>query len=119
MASQNKDTLRVAAGLKATVHNPKVSDEAKASANERLHQMGTSVEEPASKAHKTDADVGGYDEGYGEENLKELEDDVQRYNQQQLGGFKTTLKNSNASEEKKQHAKQVLEEYGQAPGQTD
>ena len=30
---------RVAAGLKAAVHNPRVSDEAKARAQERLEQM--------------------------------------------------------------------------------
>lgn len=35
-----KDQTRVAAGLKAAVHNPNVSEEAKEAATERLHEMG-------------------------------------------------------------------------------
>lgn len=41
---EGKDINRVAGGLKATVKNPNVSDEAKASAQERLHEMGTSAD---------------------------------------------------------------------------
>lgn len=41
---EQKDPIRVAAGLKAAIHNPNVSEEAKSSANERLHEMGTDSE---------------------------------------------------------------------------
>lgn len=41
---QGKNPSRVAAGLKAAVRNPRVSEEAKESASERLHQMGAGVE---------------------------------------------------------------------------
>lgn len=39
-----KNPERVAAGLKATVHNPSVSEEAKIRARERLNEMGVDVE---------------------------------------------------------------------------
>jgi Fe2+ transport system protein FeoA len=35
-----KNPERVAAGLKASIHNPQVSEEAKTKARERLHDMG-------------------------------------------------------------------------------
>lgn len=39
-----KDTTRVAAGLKAAIHNPNVSAEAKEHAKEKLKEMGQDVE---------------------------------------------------------------------------
>ena len=39
--AEHKDPSRVAAGLKASLHNPHVSDEAKRSAQERLKSMGS------------------------------------------------------------------------------
>ena len=38
---EHKDPSRVAAGLKASLHNPHVSDEAKRHAQERLESMGS------------------------------------------------------------------------------
>jgi hypothetical protein len=38
--SAKKNPERVAAGLKATIHNPQVSQEAKTKARERLQEMG-------------------------------------------------------------------------------
>ncbi|KAF8651520.1 hypothetical protein AX16_004716 [Volvariella volvacea WC 439] len=46
-SEQYKDPQRVASGLKATTHNPRVSGEAKESATSRLEQMGEDVEAPA------------------------------------------------------------------------
>ncbi|KAK7463032.1 hypothetical protein VKT23_007615 [Stygiomarasmius scandens] len=48
MSSSNnqKNPERVAAGLKGTLHNDNVSDEAKQRASERLQEMGVSVETP-------------------------------------------------------------------------
>lgn len=39
-----KDTTRVAAGLKAAIRNPNVSEEAKEHAREKLKEMGQEVE---------------------------------------------------------------------------
>ena len=38
--AENKDTTRVAAGLKAAINNPNVSEEAKDNAEQKLHQLG-------------------------------------------------------------------------------
>ncbi|KAJ7470881.1 hypothetical protein FB451DRAFT_1037518 [Mycena latifolia] len=55
MSSENKDPVRVAAGLKATLHRDNVSDEAKQNAEERLKEMGAiSSDQPTSNhAHGT------------------------------------------------------------------
>ncbi|KAF5348775.1 hypothetical protein D9756_009743 [Leucocoprinus leucothites] len=49
--SEQKNPERVAAGLKATVHNAKTSEEAKLNAAQRLDDMGVEIEQPAS-THK-------------------------------------------------------------------
>ncbi|KXN89723.1 hypothetical protein AN958_05263 [Leucoagaricus sp. SymC.cos] len=49
--SEQKNPERVAAGLKATVHNAKTSSEAKSSAAQRLDEMGVEIEQQAS-THK-------------------------------------------------------------------
>ncbi|KAI0741770.1 hypothetical protein C8Q80DRAFT_1221681 [Daedaleopsis nitida] len=74
--------MRVAAGLKAAIHNPKVSNEAKAHAQERLEQM----DQPS--------DTNG-----------SLSNHV-------LGGYKATLHNPKTSLEAKQHAREILEAVG-------
>lgn len=48
---EGKNPGRVAAGLKASIHNPNVSDEAKQSATERLHDMGADVDDAPSVQH--------------------------------------------------------------------
>lgn len=68
---------RVAAGLKASIHNPNVSEEAKERAQERLETMGTSVE-TTSRAPGTSYPVGSTDEAGHETNRV-------------LGGYKATL----------------------------
>ncbi|KAF8635681.1 hypothetical protein AX15_000307 [Amanita polypyramis BW_CC] len=42
--AEEKDKERVIRGLKASIHNPRVSPEAKAHAEERLHEMGQTIE---------------------------------------------------------------------------
>lgn len=48
-----KDETRVAAGLKAAVHNPHVSEEAKERSAERLHDMGTDPEETSRSTRRS------------------------------------------------------------------
>ncbi|KAM6501071.1 hypothetical protein JOM56_004085 [Amanita muscaria] len=43
-SQHEKNSERVARGLKASIHNPRVSPEAKAHAEERLHEMGYEIE---------------------------------------------------------------------------
>ncbi|RPD54192.1 hypothetical protein L226DRAFT_546393 [Lentinus tigrinus ALCF2SS1-7] len=88
---------RVAAGLKAAIHNPNVSDEARERAQERLeHSSDTSK----ATGHSTGAtDQSGHE--------------VNRV----LGGYKATLHNPNTSAEAKQHAREMLD--AQAAGGSD
>ncbi|PPQ76327.1 hypothetical protein CVT26_008874, partial [Gymnopilus dilepis] len=79
----DKNPGNVAGGLKAAIHNPNVSEEAKQSSAQRLQNMGEEVS-------------GSKDEGSG--------------TNRQLGGHKAALKNPNVSEEAKEHSAQVLRE---------
>ncbi|KAG6877489.1 hypothetical protein C0992_009857, partial [Termitomyces sp. T32_za158] len=100
----DKSDTRVAGGLKATINNPRVSDEAKSSAHERLREMGTSA----------DADASQIKRDIGEDTNDAPEDPDSSLTQQQLGGYKTTMKNPNISEGAKKHAQEVLEAHDQA-----
>ena len=88
----SKNPGNVAGGLKATLNNPNVSQEAKDNAQERLDSLegGAPVEEvmSGSTGHKTS----------GEKNPGNV-----------AGGYKATLNNPNVSDEAKQHAKEVLD----------
>lgn len=60
-----KDTARVAAGLKAAIHNPNVSAEAKEHAKDRLKEMGQDLEpaqepQPAHVAEESTRVLAGY-----------------------------------------------------------
>ncbi|KAI0323878.1 hypothetical protein GY45DRAFT_1399012 [Cubamyces sp. BRFM 1775] len=85
---------RIAAGLKAAVHNPNVSEEVKERAQERLAQMGASAQE-TSRGHAV-----GSTDGAGHETNRVL------------GGYKATLHNPRTSEEAKRHAREILEADG-------
>ncbi|KZT19704.1 hypothetical protein NEOLEDRAFT_936005 [Neolentinus lepideus HHB14362 ss-1] len=76
------DPTRVAAGLKAAIHNPNVSGVAKERAAERLENMDTST------------GTGGVETS------------------RQLGGYKATLSNPHTSEQAKNHAREILEAAG-------
>ncbi|TFL06883.1 Conidiation protein 6-domain-containing protein [Pterulicium gracile] len=86
----SKNPGNVAGGLKATLNNPRVSDEAKNDAKERLDAMksGAPVDEVQTQTSATDADKNPGN---------------------QIGGYKATLSNPNVSKEAKQHAKEMLD----------
>ncbi|KAF8964729.1 hypothetical protein BDZ97DRAFT_1918695 [Flammula alnicola] len=128
----SKHLERVAAGLKATVHNPNVSGEAKHRALHRLEEMGVDVDKPASSknAHEADdtgqaemrqaekkkghpADFPASEEHRGQAHAMSSEAEAQEHHM--LGGYKATLKNANASEKAKKHAEQILKEHGALP----
>ncbi|CCM04377.1 uncharacterized protein FIBRA_06551 [Fibroporia radiculosa] len=95
-AFPDKDPGRVAAGLKAAIHNPNVSEEAKERATDRLHHMGGTEEvntSPSTATHSTTT-------GSGQETSRVL------------GGYKATLNNEHASAKAKEHAREVLEAAG-------
>ncbi|KAG6877583.1 hypothetical protein C0993_005913 [Termitomyces sp. T159_Od127] len=118
-----QDATRVAGGYKATIKNPKVSEEAKANAHERLREMGTSA---GVSSDQTKKDI-GQDKYAGSP-----EDPDAPLSQQQLGGYKATIKSRriydilsarvvermlldpNVSEDAKQHAQEVLEAHDQS-----
>lgn len=90
--TDNKNPERVAAGLKAAMHNPNVSEEAKEHAAERLEQMGS-----ASESRRTGGS-GSYSSGQDSNRV--------------LGGYKATLTNEHTSPEAKKHAREILEAHG-------
>ncbi|KAI0373572.1 hypothetical protein BV20DRAFT_962780 [Pilatotrama ljubarskyi] len=93
------DEKRVAAGLKAAIHNPNVSEEAKERAQERLENMGASVD-TGSRGNNN----GSYPTG--------TTDETGRETNRVLGGYKATLHNPRTSEGAKQHAREILEADG-------
>ncbi|KAI0344633.1 hypothetical protein BDW22DRAFT_1326777, partial [Trametopsis cervina] len=84
-----KDTTRVAAGLKAAIHNPNVSEEAKERAADRLDHMGGN-----GRTHDPHAGTEG------------------EHDNRVLGGYKATLTNEHTSPEAKAHAREILEAHG-------
>ncbi|EIN11451.1 hypothetical protein PUNSTDRAFT_98561 [Punctularia strigosozonata HHB-11173 SS5] len=94
-----KNPERVAAGLKAAIHNPRVTEEAKDRAAQELEDMGYEAPQELSSR----ASVGGNDDGLDE------------HTHRVLGGFKASLKNPNVSEEAKEHAADVLEAADEDP----
>jgi hypothetical protein len=95
LISEQKNPERVAAGLKATLHNPTVSAEAKSRAQARLKEMGVDPDIKAS-SHKAKEESKTTDE----EQPHDLrhEENVQGYEVPEehriLGGYKATLKSS-------------------------
>ncbi|EED83058.1 predicted protein, partial [Postia placenta Mad-698-R] len=81
----DKNPGRVAAGLKAAINNPIVSEEAKERASDRLENLGDEVERVP--------DYSASDQ------------DTNRV----LGGYKATLHNPRVSEGAKRHAREFLE----------
>ncbi|KAK0484948.1 hypothetical protein IW261DRAFT_1560618 [Armillaria novae-zelandiae] len=90
-----KDPVRVAAGLKATVHNPNVSEEAKERATDQLQHMQGGEVDP--QTHSRVA-----------RGVPSTDEDVSLSGNQR-GGYKATLKNPNVSDEAKEHARNILE----------
>jgi len=100
---EQKNPERVAAGLKATLHNPTVSAEAKSRARARLQEMGVDVDPNKTKAKDTPPHDLRHEENRGGYEMPE--------EHRILGGYKATLKNPNVSQEAKEHAKEVLKEH--------
>ncbi|KIJ19005.1 hypothetical protein PAXINDRAFT_8363 [Paxillus involutus ATCC 200175] len=85
LVQHSKDSSRVAAGLKAAIHNPNVSEEAKEHAKQKLRELS----QEAGQTHETP-----------------------RENPRVLGGYKATLSNPHTSEQAKHHAEEVLKAAG-------
>ncbi|KAF4612931.1 hypothetical protein D9613_011082 [Agrocybe pediades] len=101
MPSTQKNPGNVAGGLKATLHNDRVSDEAKQSAQERLDRMGgpaqgNVLDDDLDDDEEFEAPAGTGAKSGGRSS-------------QVLGGYKATLKNPRVSDEAKQHAQDVLD----------
>ncbi|KAH9474699.1 Conidiation-specific protein 6 [Psilocybe cubensis] len=96
-----KNPERVAAGLKATIRNPSVSEEAKSRAIERLNEMGVNAEgEPPSRGVKGSSSTASTrSPGNPEEEKTE---------HHRLGGYKATINNPRVSDAAKDHAKEIL-----------
>ncbi|KJA25228.1 hypothetical protein HYPSUDRAFT_134942, partial [Hypholoma sublateritium FD-334 SS-4] len=92
--TDHKNPERVAAGLKAVLHNPNTTAQARAHAHERLIAMGVETEPLAEKDTGAKADTKAHEHHV-------------------LGGYKATLKNPNVSEAAKLHAEEVLHEHGE------
>ncbi|KDR77253.1 hypothetical protein GALMADRAFT_95991 [Galerina marginata CBS 339.88] len=121
--AHGKNPERVAAGLKATLHNPATSPEAKDSARHRLHEMGekdpervaaglkASLHNPATSSEaKKHASSRLVELGYEIDESGKVSAAEEEH--RKLGGYKATLKNVHASEAAKEHATKVLKEHG-------
>ncbi|KAJ8453581.1 hypothetical protein ONZ45_g19658 [Pleurotus djamor] len=121
--THEKNAANVIGGLKAAMHNPNVSDEAKQHAAERLEEMGASVE------GTTTSTASGYSSGeyitkedinYAREILEAAGYHVERsaetteaeHQTRVLAGYKAAMHNPNVSKEAKEHARQYLKEHG-------
>ncbi|TRM70339.1 Conidiation protein 6-domain-containing protein [Schizophyllum amplum] len=139
--SQDKNPQRVAAGLKATIHNPRVSDEAKESAAERLQNMGADFDEAPTRSsapRSAGTKVGAIDDD-DEDILEDPQnpDDIPDDDEAEPGtrattgrstggssggkneanvirGYKAALHNPNVGEQAKERAEAYLEEHDAA-----
>jgi hypothetical protein len=125
---EQKNPERVAAGLKATMHNPTVSEEAKSRAQARLKEMGVDADTKAPSHGKT-KESKATDETPSHDLRREEHGGYDMPEEHRiLGGYKATLKSSvvdlsrdlfadlfltdpNVSQEAKEHAKEVLKEH--------
>ncbi|GLB39819.1 putative conidiation protein 6 [Lyophyllum shimeji] len=106
-----KNPERVMAGLKATIRNPNVSEEAKESAVERLREMGGEIP-PMSESQ-----IGRTGRRRSRSRSEARSPSVET--NRVLGGYKATLHNPNTSEEAKRHAREILSAAGYDSYSTD
>ncbi|KAF5327895.1 hypothetical protein D9619_004153 [Psilocybe cf. subviscida] len=85
----------IAAGLKASINNPNVSDEAKQRASQRLKDAGVAMQSRQVSTHQ----------GKGP-------NETDAHDHHVIGGLKATLKNPRVSQEAKESARQKLHEFG-------
>ncbi|KAF8062237.1 Conidiation protein 6-domain-containing protein [Lyophyllum atratum] len=100
-----KNPERVAAGLKATMKNPNVSEEAKISAKERLEDMSDEVPNARTPSRVSRSRSRRRSTSRGRRSASA--ESTNRV----LGGYKATLRNPNTSEEAKRHAREILDAY--------
>lgn len=97
MISEQKNPERVAAGLKATLHNPTVSAEAKSRAQARLKEMGVDAD-IKTPSHKAKEESKTTDEAQQQPHDLRHEENVHGYEVREenrvLGGYKATLNSS-------------------------
>ncbi|KZV84989.1 hypothetical protein EXIGLDRAFT_841759 [Exidia glandulosa HHB12029] len=86
----------IAGGHKANLKNPNTSEESKDHSRQVLESMEDGTFENSVEPHKP---------------LSNEEAPVKETNRV-LGGYKATLKNESASQEKKDHAREVLADHG-------
>ncbi|KAG6815671.1 hypothetical protein H0H87_012362 [Tephrocybe sp. NHM501043] len=103
-SDHSKNPERVAAGLRASIKNPKVSEEAKAHAKDRLQELNLSKEH--SDTQHSSGTAGHTSTSHDESNRV-------------LGGYKATLHNAHASEKAKEHAREILSAHGYTQHETD
>ncbi|KAF8914505.1 Conidiation protein 6-domain-containing protein [Mucidula mucida] len=119
-SNEQKDPANVARGLKSTMHNPRVSDKAKADASARLDEMSGDTDDSVIPQEQDSA----YDEEeYEDDDMEEVDNTTSKKASQPLhtgerdlhevrvlAGYKATLHNPRVSNEAKQHAEEVLAE---------
>jgi len=98
-----KNPGNVIGGLKATAHNPNLSDETRKEAEKKLKEMGVDADEKAEKPSTQSA-----------EDAEDI-DLTYKHKGNVIGGYRATLHNPNSSEEAKDHARKLLEEMGVDP----
>lgn len=113
--THTKNPGRVAAGLKATIHNPNVFEEAKVRARQRLAELEEHAGEVGpSTGPSNDLDI----VEYGSEDFDEIDSVEQSLKHREatehhiLGGYRAAINNPKVSVEAKEHARKVLEESG-------
>ncbi|KAI0727371.1 Conidiation protein 6-domain-containing protein [Fomitopsis betulina] len=126
MTAQDKHTTRVAAGLKASIHNLNVSEEARERAADRLESIEAQGDEHDNRQ------LGGYKATLHNENTSSQAKKHARevleaagytvepgpglsHSEHQirvLAGYKAALHNPRVSEEAKEHAREYLQEHG-------
>ncbi|KAF9498009.1 hypothetical protein BDN71DRAFT_1429169 [Pleurotus eryngii] len=131
----NKNPGNVAGGLKAAIHNPNVSEEAKSHAAERLREMGGDDQPDTMSA----SNPAGYSDGISHFQFEDQGESITRrdvdyareileavgYSVEQpsettedehqtrvLAGYKAALSNPRVSKEAKQHAQDYLDAHG-------
>ncbi|KAF5312536.1 hypothetical protein D9619_003754 [Psilocybe cf. subviscida] len=113
-AENQRHEQNVAAGLKASINNPRVSDEAKERAAQHLDEMGVTAESGGSERRTRSSDDTEETEqdATGEEEDQDSHD-AEVHKHRVIGGYKATLKNPRVSEEAKEKARKELDAYGE------
>ncbi|GAA5903268.1 Con-6 family protein [Sporobolomyces salmoneus] len=118
-----KDYSHVHAGYVATLHNPRVSDEAKQGAEKLLHELEIAHGDTPSKISwsKASGEEGGESSSSStkkvETHTETHAEEVHRH--RQIGTYKGILHKDNVSDEAKQHAREMLKEFGVDPDEVE